>query len=932
MNLQPLRCLSTLRTVRIWVAAAAGSVLLIAPVRADSTITVNSSADGVVIDGALTLREAMILGGWSPSLPYGGNPGKVCFTAAEKAQVTGDGAGCFVVASPVLLGCEYNPLVETRYVANNNCFGFESGPGFGRNDTDRVAFSPAISTIVSDGVLQPARYDTLDGALPGGGRVRILFSDFAALNPAIYMVNMSYGVEPEQIRIRNLEIEGFTADCIVGLGVRDSEFTNLLLRLCGQNGIRLSSGSRNPSGNKIGGGAGLGNEIREMFEYGIRIEGSAALLDAAVPNLIQGNRIGWSLAAPASALGNSLGGIAIVNSALTEIGSTGATEVNRISGNGGPGIHLYGSRTQQTEVFGNYIGTIDPAGSWIAKPNGAGIVVEAGANNNDIGGATAARRNVIAGNTGHGIRLWGESDFNTVRGNRVGLDPTGGSMPNAGDGVRMEGPASQNQVFENLVSANAGVGIHITGAGADSNIVDLNAIGLDTSQSLDRGNASHGVQIDSGAKNNRIGSAANLGNHIAGNDNDGIHIQGVGTDGNEIYGNLVGLDFNRFNAVPNSWGGVTLLFGAKNNVIGTLGAGNTLSGNGVVGVYLFGTGTSQNSIRGNRIGLSAGDGAIGNAQGGIRILADADLNTIEGNVVAGNGGPGIELLGPGLAGGEILSNLIGRDAADLVDRPNLGAGIRLADGVLGAEITDNVLRANAGPGIYLGGAGTSGTLVQGNTVHDQTGAGILIDGASGNVIGNLSPLQPNDVRQNGGFAVQVLSGTSNPIRGNILRDSLRAIALGGGLPPNDPFDVDAGPNLLQNFPIPFNAQIGENSWALQWGLMSAPSTSYAIDFYTGTCDFTGRGLARQHLGSVTIVTDARGLFRGTEFFLGAPPVHPDVFLAATDPSANSSELSPCLPLADTQRILVDGFESGYLDGWTDWNLAAPGAHAGPALE
>ena len=111
--------------------------------------------------------------------------------------------------------------------------------------------------------------------------------------------------------------------------------------------------------------------------------------------------------------------------------------------------------------------------------------------------------------------------------------------------------------------------------------------------------------------------------------------------------------------------------------------------------------------------------------------------------------------------------------------------------------------------------------------------------------------------------------------------------------------------------------------------MSAPSTSYAIDFYTGTCDITGRGLARQHLGSVTIVTDARGLFRGTEFFLAAQP---DVFLAATDSSANSSELSPCLPLADTQRILVDGFESGYLDGWTDWVLGTPGAQAGPALD
>ncbi len=907
-------------------ALCSAVLALLAPAAAlhgDSTITVNSSTDGIVIDNELTLREAMILGGWYETAPDGGNPGKVCFTAAEKAQVAGAGAGCFGVASPTLAGCTYNPLNETRYVPDNNCFGSLSGPGFGRNDTDQIVFAPAISTIVTYGVLNAARFDTLDGALPGGGRVRLLFSGIAATNAAIYLQKTPYGVEPDQVRIRNLEIEGFTADCIRGIGARDSEFTNLVLHGCGQNGIRLSFGTRNPSGNKIGGGAGFGNEIREQAQYGIRIEGSAALLSAAVVNRIHGNRIGWSLAAPGAALGNNLGGIAVVDSALTQIGSTAVAEANRIAGNGGPAIHLYGSLTSQAEIVGNYLGTIDPAGTWIAKPNAGGVVVEAGASNNVVGGSTTSRRNVIAGNIGPGIRLLNEGDFNTIQGNRIGLDPSGAAMGNAGDGIRIEGPASQNQVVGNLVSANTGVGVHITGAGADSNTVDLNVIGLDTSQSLDRGNSSHGVQVDGGAKNNKIGSGAGQGNHVAGNDNDGIQIQGAGTDGNQVFANLVGLDFNRFNAVPNSWGGVTILFGAKNNTIGAVGAGNTLSGNGVVGVYLFGSGTSQNTIRGNRIGLSAGDGAIGNAQGGIRILSDADLNTVDANVVSGNGGPGIEVLGPGLAGGPITNNLVGRDAADLVDRPNFGAGIALSGGVLGAEITGNTVRANFGAGIYLGGATTSGTLVRSNTVSGQVGDGIALDGASGNVIGNLSPLQPNDIRQNGGFAVHVISGSGNPIRGNLLRESSHAISLGAGLPPNDPFDTDGGPNLQQNFPIPANLFVGTNHWELRWGLMSAANTSYAVDFYVGECDARGRGLPQQRLGSVTVVTDARGLYRGTDFFLGVPPIGPHVFLAATDLSANSSELSPCLPFADTDRILVDGFESGYLDGWSDWAGAAP---------
>ena len=416
--MSPLPCRSPrwFRNLCRWAAATACTAALAAPVRADSTITVNSSGDGIVIDNELTLREAMILGGWWENDPDGGNPGKVCFTAAEKAQVTGDGAGCF--GSPVRCSSDVPTTRSWRRGTSptTSASASNSGPGFGRFDTDRIAFVPAITTIVLNGVL-PSPPRTRSTRPAGGWAVRSL-QRRRGLNSGLLLQFVNYGVEPNQIRIRNLEIEGFTGDCIRGVGVRDSEFTNLVLHTCGQNGIRLTWSGRNPSGNKIGGGPGLGNEIREMFEYGIRIEGSAAYPDAPQPNLIQGNRIGWSLADPANALGNSLGGIAIVDSALTEIGSTGAAEVNRISGNGGPGIHLYGPRTQQAEVFGNYIGAIDPAGTSVRSRTAPGSSSRPGADN-DIGGADGCAPQRHRRQRWPRYPAWGESDFNTVRGNRM---------------------------------------------------------------------------------------------------------------------------------------------------------------------------------------------------------------------------------------------------------------------------------------------------------------------------------------------------------------------------------------------------------------------------------------------------------------------------------------------------------------------------------
>ena len=91
------------------------------------------------------------------------------------------------------------------------------------------------------------------------------------------------------------------------------------------------------------------------------------------------------------------------------VGGTGAGERNVLSGNLGSGIAI---RSSGNTVRGNFIGT-DAAGvtakgnGTISGPSrsGAGILIQGEADNNTIGGATAAARNLISGNKNSGLEI-----------------------------------------------------------------------------------------------------------------------------------------------------------------------------------------------------------------------------------------------------------------------------------------------------------------------------------------------------------------------------------------------------------------------------------------------------------------------------------------------------------------------------------------------
>src|SRR5262249_33437467 len=144
-------------------------------------------------------------------------------------------------------------------------------------------------------------------------------------------------------------------------------------------------------------------------------------------------------------------------------------------------------------------------GIWIGSSAGTGNRIGTNAD----GFADAAERNVIAGNDGHGVVVQGSG--NVLAGNLIGLGADGVTpLGNLGCGVMISNGANNviggaSAAARNVISANASVGVFITGNSATGNQVSGNFIGLDAGGNLDRGNGTDGVVISNGAANNTVG-------------------------------------------------------------------------------------------------------------------------------------------------------------------------------------------------------------------------------------------------------------------------------------------------------------------------------------------------------------------------------------------------------------------------------------------
>ncbi len=91
----------------------------------------------------------------------------------------------------------------------------------------------------------------------------------------------------------------------------------------------------------------------------------------------------------------------------------------------------------------------------------------------------------------------------------------------------------------------------------------------------------------------------------------------VATTGNVVEGNYIGVDATGMAPLGNTLDGVLITDGASGNTIGgtTAGARNIVSGNTGDGVQIIGSGTTANTVIGNYIGTNvAGNAAVGNSR------------------------------------------------------------------------------------------------------------------------------------------------------------------------------------------------------------------------------------------------------------------------------------------------------------------------------
>jgi parallel beta-helix repeat protein len=541
--------------------------------------------------------------------------------------------------------------------------------------------------------------------------------------------------------------------------------------------------------------------------------GTGIRLRAGDGNTVSGSWLGLDTSSAAAA--NTVGLKIVQASASNRIGGTTAAAQNVISGNTTYGVELSGAGTKGNLVRGNRIGT-DPAGT-TSMSDGVGIVIHGGANGNRVGGTTPGARNLVSGNLGSGISLFGSGTTgNLVAGNRIGTNAAGTASIGNSTGVRIEVGASANTVggptadSRNLISGND-IGMSISGAGASSNTVSANFIGTDASGKVGLGNIV-GLSIGDGATGNTIGGTkAGARNVISGNSQYGVWITSAGTSVNRVQGNRIGTNAAGTAALGNG-DGIHVDGGATGNFVGgaTAGAGNLISGNGEDGVDIADAGTTHNRVRGNRIGTNAlGTAALRNSTG-VRIEAGADGNTVGGttaaerNVISGNGFLGICLCNSGPMGNTVSGNYIGTNASGTAGIPNASIPFSHAQVYVVRSTNNTIGGAAPGAGNIISGnhnaAGveldeSSDNVVAGNRIGTNAagtaaiGNGVGVSIASGfavqsldNVVGGTTPGSGNLISGNGyGLYVQNPGSTGNTIAGNKIGTN----AAGTGPIPND---------------------------------------------------------------------------------------------------------------------------------------------------
>jgi parallel beta-helix repeat protein len=605
----------------------------------------------------------------------------------------------------------------------------------------------------------------------------------------------------------------------------------------------------------------------------------------------------------------------LYNTRNTQIGGASASQRNFIYANGGaipaaPGSGIVLIGTTSTDTVGNfnnriensYIG-VSPAGSTLQGNWGHGIYLQ------DMLGNTISE-NVVSGNGQDGIKLVGSgSDYNTIRGNTIGLNAAQNARGrNGSNGVTIAGGAQHNIIGGsgvgegNVIAGNGLHGIGMYDANTNANGVYSNTIGTNPASAGGLGNGGEGVHLENGPSDNVIGTGG-AGNLISGNAHDGVQLGGSGTNSNLVYNNTIGLSASRTSTLPNGYSGVAIFGGASSNVIGfSDGLGNVIAGNGFWGIYIADSHTDGNNVYANYIGTSpAGAAGLGNTYDGISMYYGTTHNKIGDsyssslrNYIAGNGGVGVAIGDAGTGGNAVLGNAIG--TVDFVTPLPNSMGISLTGGTTYNSIIGNYIAGNTTQGVGLYNTGTMSNTVQLNfigwffTAMGNGMNGVVIqDSASANTI------DQNLIISNGQNGVYLNSaGTMN----NVISNNVIGTNSGGG-----PGFGNTGRGILFGSGATYNTVLsGTIAYNNGGGISAMPGSGQNSFLRLNEFSNAGLGIDLLNPAGVGCTSGAAG---------GNRCVAPPAIAAA---AATLVHGSAAYPSARIDVYVSDGDPSGYGEG------------------
>jgi hypothetical protein len=548
---------------------------------------------------------------------------------------------------------------------------------------------------------------------------------------------------------------------------------------------------------------------------------------------------------------------------------------------------------------------------------------------------------------GNGVLLSGSgATGNNIEGNFIGTNAAGSAdLGNGDDGVDVFG-ADDNTIggtaagARNLISGNSGDGVQIVGGlGTTGNEILGNYIGTDKNGTSALGNSEEGVLIFSVSDNTVGGTTAGARNVISGNNQDGVQISGnasIGVaTGNQVLGNFIGTRAIGSEALANTEDGVDIFDARVNTVGGTAsGAGNVISGNQDDGVEISGNLSTDNQVLGNFVGTDEnGTADLGNGNDGVEISSGADNNTIGGtatgarNIISGNGGDGVQIIGGLLAtGNEVLGNFIGTNATGNAALGNSGEGVEISqaeDNTIGGTTAAarNIISGNVGDGVVIFGSDATGNKVQGNFIGSGVSGnalgnddGVAISSGNDSTIGSAigSTAGGNRIAHNDQDGVLVFGGLAvgNSVLSNsIFSNGETGIDLGGGtedafeVTANDEDDPDAttpaSNNHRQNFPVITSAIRSNttNFTTIQGTLNSNPAQNYTIQCFVAAPDPSGHGEGQILVAQTTATTDSGG----DDSFACVSPV-PQAGQVVTATATNTSGTASGTSIGDTSEF------------------------------